>query len=136
MQRGKSLRRTRPARSSDNPPSKVSVSSSIDPPPPPPPPPPFPLGSGAGGGTGGGGVGAGGVVLPAAQGVVPAVAGAALLARSGSTLTSAVSMRPRSSVTVSRRVTEEKTGAVSDTDEVLAPVMAGGLFAGETTLQA
>ena len=71
-------------------PSKVRVSSSID------PPPPFFLGVVEGVVTGGGvttGVaGVGPEVTGLAQGVVPAEAGAAEFARSGSTTTSAVSL--------------------------------------------
>ena len=77
-----------------------------------------------------------GGVTPAGQGVVPAKAGAEELARSGSTCTSAVSDLPRSSVTVRRRVIEVNTGATSDAVAVFAPERAGGLFAGDTTLQA
>jgi hypothetical protein len=70
-----------------------------------------------------------------AQGVSPADAGAALVARVGSTFTSAVSTRFRLSVTVSRRVIAPEPGAMTVAVDVSAPAMAGGLVRGETTLQ-
>ena len=99
------------------------------------PPPPILWVAGV---VGGGGVvvGVGPDVTGLAQGVVPAKAGASLLAPSGSTRTSAVSVRPRSSLTVRRTVIEPLLGATIDAIDEFAPVIAGGLMLGETTVQA
>ena len=88
MQREKCASRRGRRRNPASTPSKVSVSSSED------PPPPFFLAVVGEGVTGGGVTGVTGVgpeVTGLAQGLVPAEAGAALLARVGSTSTSAVS---------------------------------------------
>jgi hypothetical protein len=79
---------------------------------------------------GGGGVdppipGVGPEVTGVAQAAVPAVTGAGLLARVGSTSTSAVSTRFWSSVTVNRIVTDVNAGATTEALAVLAPLMAG-----------
>ena len=81
------------------------------------------------------GVGVDPEVTGVAQGVLPADAGAALVARFGSTFTSAVSTRFRLSVTVSRRVIAPELGAMTVAVDVSAPAMAGGLVAGDTTVQ-
>ena len=79
--------------------------------------------------------GVGPEVTAVAHGVVPADAGAALVARFGSTFTSAVSTRFRLSVTVSRRVIAPVLGAMTVAVDVSEPPMAGGLVAGDTTVQ-
>jgi hypothetical protein len=90
------------------------------------------------------GAGAAGVLLPVgvgpeftavAQGVEPAEAGAELVVRPGSTTTSAVSMRPWSSVTVNRRPIGVTMGAITEAFAVFAPLTAGGLASGELTVQ-
>ena len=70
----------------------------------------------------------------AAHGVLPAEAGAVLLARLGSTLTSAVSARLRLSVTVSRKVIDPELGATMVAVAVSSPTMAGGLVSGAMTV--
>ena len=79
--------------------------------------------------------GVGPEVTGVAQAAVPAEAGALLLARVGSSAMSAVWERFWSSVTVSRSVTASSAGATRDAEAVLAPVIAGGLDAGDTTAQ-
>jgi hypothetical protein len=80
--------------------------------------------------------GVGPEVTGIAQGATPADAGAALLARDGSMRMSAESTRLWSSVTVNRSVTAVKAGAITEALAVLAPLMAGGLLAGDTTVHA
>ena len=73
-------------------------------------------------------------VTGVAQAVValPALAGASLSTLVGPTMTSAVSIRPWSSVTVTRTVRFPEVGAMTVAVEVFAPVMAGG-FVGKLT---
>ena len=134
MQREKRVFRRGRKRIPASTPSNVRVSSSID------PPPPFFLGVVGAGVTGGGVVvgvpGVGPEVTGLGQGVVPADAGAALLAPLDSTTTSAVSLWARSSVTVSLKVMEPLVGAITEAVDALAPLIGGGLFVGETTVQA
>jgi hypothetical protein len=75
-------------------------------------------------------------VTGAAQGVVPALAGAEDTALTGPTRTSAQSARPWSSVTVTRTVSVPEVGATTVAVDVFAPVMAGGLPVGATYSQA
>jgi hypothetical protein len=70
-----------------------------------------------------------------AHGVLPADAGAALVARFGSTFTSAVSTRFRLSVTASRSVIAPELGAMTVAVDVSAPAIAGGFVTGDTTVQ-
>ena len=101
----------------------------------PPPPPPLFFG-GVGSAAGGVGVdtpGVGPEVTAAAHAVAPAVTGAVLVTRVGSSTTSALSERFWSSVTVSRNVTGSTAGATRLAVAVLAPEIAGGLVAGDTT---
>ena len=80
--------------------------------------------------------GVGPEVTGVAHGVLPAVAGAAVLARSDSTWTSAVSVRVWLSVTVRRSVIDPELGAMTVAADVFAPTIAGGLMAGAVTIQA
>ena len=135
---GKNAAQRRAPRDPANPPSKMSVRRPSDPPPPPPPPPLLEGGEGV---EGGGGAdppipGVGPEVTGVAQAAVPADAGAVLLARFGSTRISAESTRLWSSVTVKRSVNAVKAGAITEALAVLAPLMAGGLLAGDTTVHA
>lgn len=66
----------------------------------------------------------------------PADDGAALVVRLGSTTTSAASTRPWSSVTITRKVIDPEVGARTEAVAVSAPMTAGGLMVGETTVQA
>lgn len=66
----------------------------------------------------------------------PALEGAVLAAESLPSTTSAVSIFPWVSVTVTRSVTDPEVGAMTVADEELAPTMAGGLVSGATTVQA
>ena len=75
-------------------------------------------------------------VTGVAQAVMPALAGARLVALFGVTVTSAKSVRPWSSVTVTRTVKEFVVGAMTVAVAVLAPTMAGGLVSGATLVQA
>ena len=128
------MRAKRPSR-----PSKKSVERSRAPPPPPPPllldeleleleleleelllPPP--------------GVGPG--VTAAAQATVPAEEGAAVVAELELTTRSALSDRPRVSVTITRNVTEPDVGAINVATALSAPRIAGGSTVGATTVQA
>jgi len=77
-------------------------------------------------------VGVGPEVTGAAQAVAPAFAGAAEVALAELTTTSAASVRPWSSVTVTRTVNVPEAGAITVAVEVFAPVMAGGLAGGAT----
>jgi hypothetical protein len=75
-------------------------------------------------------------VTGVAQAAVPAEEGAAVVADAGRTTTSALSLRPRLSFTVSRSVMLPEVGARTVTVRVSAPDNAGGLLAGDTTDQA
>ena len=81
-------------------------------------------------------------VAPEATGVaqadvaLPAFAGASLSALLGPTVTSAKSVRPWSSVTVTRTVSVPDVGAMTVAVEEFAPVIAGGLVGGDTYAQA
>lgn len=75
-------------------------------------------------------------VTGAAQGLLPAFAGAWLVALAGVTVTSALSIRPWLSVTVTRSLTDPEVGATTVAVLVLAPRMAGGLVVGSTTVHA
>ena len=113
----------------------MSVTSSKDPP----PPPPRELPPGVGEGVGGVVVGAGGVVpevMGGAQAVLPPDAGASVDTPLGMTITCAESVRPRSSVTVTSRMTSPEVGAWTVALAVVDPEMAGGLLTGDTTDQA
>jgi len=125
-----------------NRPSKVRVNRSEEPPPPPPPRPPdedelelelleleleleldeLPPGF----------VGVVPDVTGAAQAVVPALADAEVVALAGRTMTSAESVRPWSSVTVTRTVSVPEAGAMTVAVDVVAPVIAGGLVGAAT----
>jgi hypothetical protein len=132
MQREKCVARRRLDRSEHSRTSKQRVVNPIEP-----PPPPLFGGVEVGGGVGGVGVGVPGVgpdVIGAAQGVLPAVAGAAVLARSDSTWMSAVSVRFWLSVTVRRSVIDPELGAMTVAAEVFAPTTAGGLIDGAMTI--
>ena len=72
----------------------------------------------------------------AAQAVTPALAGATLAALFVAMKTSAKSVRPRSSVTVTRTVIDPELGAMSVAVEVFAPPTTGGFTAGAVTDQA
>ena len=80
--------------------------------------------------------GVGPEVTGVAQGAAPALAGASGGPLFGATVTSAKSVRPWSSVTVTRTVIEPEVGAMTVAVEVPAPVMEGGLTVGATTVQA
>ena len=71
-----------------------------------------------------------------AQGEVPALAGARLEALFEPMVTSATSVRPWSSVTVTRTTIEPDVGARTEAVAEFAPTIAGGLTVGSTTLQA
>lgn len=80
--------------------------------------------------------GVGPEVTGAAHGVLPAFAGAWLVEPLGVTVTSALSLRPWLSVTVTRNLIAPKVGATTVAVLVSAPKMAGGLAVGSTTVQA
>jgi hypothetical protein len=80
--------------------------------------------------------GVGPEVTGVAQAWAPAAFGAAEVARLGSTTTSAESVRPRSSVTVTRKVTAPELGALIEAVALSAPTIVGGLTTGATTVQA
>lgn len=112
------------------------VGSRVPPPPPPPlllPPPPLEGGLGE---PGEDPPGVGPDVTAAAHAVVPAEAGAVLVAAAVPITTFALSVRFWSSVTVTRTVIEPEAGAMTVAVDVFAPTMGGGLFAGETTVHA
>ena len=75
-------------------------------------------------------------VTGGAQAALPPEAGASVDTSSGMTMTRAASARPRSSVTVTSRITRPETGASTVAMAVVAPEIAGGLLAGDTNDQA
>ena len=120
-------------------PSNIAVPHPIDPPPPPPPPPlelllpapPLELLL-----DGGGGVVEPGVTPETtgdAQGPVPAAGGAPVDALEDVITTSAVSARPKLSVTVNRSVIDPEPGAATLAFAPFAPVTAGGFATGAMT---
>ena len=80
--------------------------------------------------------GVGPEVTGMAQGVLPEFEGAVLAAELVPSTTSAVSIRPWLSLTVTRSVTDPEVGAMTVAEEEFAPTMAGGSVSGDTTVQA
>ena len=112
-------------------PSNPSEKTSSDPP----PPPPLLLellgrGVGGGGGVEPPGVGVGPDVMAAMQAVLPALAGAEVVALVAPMVTSALSNRPSSSVTVSWSVMDPELGATTVAEAVFAPTITGGFAVG------
>ena len=75
-------------------------------------------------------------VTGVAHGALPADGTAVVVTRVASTVTSAVSVRFWSSVTIRRSVMEPEVGTITVALAVFAPTTAGGFVAGRTTTQA